>query len=136
MGNATDTAVGERPTILVVEDDAALGGYLAECLDLAGFRAVRARDGLAGWRALEVERPCVLVVALDMPVMWRFRLLRLLRPTGQSASPIPVILMTGSDMQEIVDVVRDARPEVYLQKPFPAERLLDSVRGLLGWRDR
>lgn len=53
-------ALDERAGVLVVEDDAALGGYLAECLELAGFRAIRSRNGLDGWRAFEAERPDVL----------------------------------------------------------------------------
>ena len=129
--------VDERVRVLIVEDDRALGGYLAERLEMAGFRAIQSRDGLDGWRAFEAERPHVLVVDLDMPVMSGSRLLRLLRPVGGPAPPrVPVIVMTGYDLQEALDVVRDARPDAYLQKPFPAERLLERVRDLLARRDR
>lgn len=72
-----------------------------------------------------------------MPVMSGFRLLRLLRPLGDPATPrVPVIVMTGYDMQEAWEIVRDARPEAYLQKPFSAERLLARVRDVLARPDR
>ena len=66
-----------------------------------------------------------------MPVMSGFRLLRLLRSRRNPARPrVPVIVISGDDPQEAMDVVVETKPDAYLQKPFAAEQLLEKV-GLL-----
>lgn len=106
--------------------------YLAECLRAAGYEPIRTNDGLTGWRALETQYPDLVVVDLDVPVISGFRLLHLLRrdenPTGRR---IPIVVMAGYDMLEVMDVVVSTRPDAYLQKPFAVQRFLDSIAFLV-----
>lgn len=119
--------------VLLIEDDTSLCDYLADCLSDAGYEPIRTNDGLAGWRALEVRHPDLVVLDFDVPVISGFRLLHLLRrgedPTGRR---IPIVVVTGYDMLEAMDVVVATRPDAYLQKPFAPQRLLDSVAFLIG----
>ncbi len=126
-----------RGRVLVVEDDGELSGFLTECLEMAGYQVIQSSNGLEGLRALDTHRPDLAVVDLNMPVMSGFRLLRLLRANSDPGlTRVPVIVITGSDLQEAMDVVVQARPDAYLQKPFRPEQLLERVGHLLGRDDR
>ena len=118
--------VREGPArVLVIDDDRAFCEFLADCLELAGYEAVWSTNGLDGWQAFERQHPQLVVVDLEVPVISGFRLLSLLRSGADPATPsVPVVVVTGHDMQEAMDIVATARPDAYLQKPFePAEFL-------------
>ncbi len=126
-GNLT----GSRGRVLVVEDDHYLCCLLGERLELAGYQTVLSNNGLEGLRALEEKQPDLAIIDLNMPVMSGFRLLRLLRGRRSPDQPrVPVIVISGDDPQEIMDLVVETKPDDYLQKPFAAEQLLEKV-GLL-----
>jgi DNA-binding response OmpR family regulator len=126
------TEHAERPRILLVEDDSTLRGYLTDCLEVAGYEVIATHDGVEGWRAFELRSPHVVVVDLDLPVMSGFRLLQLMRrETRAGGRPVPVIVTTGYDLQEVHDLAIEVRPEVYLKKPFTAHELIANIDHLL-----
>ena len=120
---------GDPVRVLLIEDDPGLRDYLAECLRAAGCHVAAAANGLDGWHALEAARPDVLALDLDVPVMSGFRVLRLLRRAPAGAH-LPVVVMTGYDLDETRELVREARPDAYLTKPFAAEQLTRRVQEL------
>jgi DNA-binding response OmpR family regulator len=122
----------ERARILLIEDDSTLRGYLTDRLEIAGYQVTATHNGLEGWHAFELQSPHVVIVDLDLPVMSGFRLLRLMRQeTRADGRPVPVIMTTGYDLQEVHDLAIDVRPEVYLKKPFTAHELIVSIHQLL-----
>lgn len=122
----------ERARILLVEDDPTLRGYLTDCLEVAGYEVTAAHNGVEGWRAFELRSPHVVVVDLDLPIMSGFRLLQLMRRERRAdGRPVPVIVTTGYDLQEVHDLAIEVRPEVYLKKPFTAHELIASIDHLL-----
>ncbi len=117
---------------MVVEDDCDLRSYLADCLEMAGYHAIISRNGLEGLQALEDHRPHLAVVDLNMPVMSGFRLLHLLHREDKSERPrVPVIVISGDDVELTMDLVTQVKPEAYLQKPFEPEQFLERVEHLL-----
>lgn len=123
---------GSRGRVLVVEDDRDLCNYLAECLEMAGYQTILSNNGLEGLQALEAHRPHLAVVDLNMPVMSGFRFLHLLKQARKPDQPsTPVIVISGSDVQETMDLVVETKPDAYLTKPFRAEQLLERVESLL-----
>lgn len=123
---------GPAARVLLIEDDRALRGYLAECLDLAGYRVTQAENGLDGWRAFEMERPDLVILDLDMPVMSGFRLLQLLpSEPDPGRARVPVVVVTGSTIQQAMDIVVAARPDAYLEKPVASAPFLATIGDLL-----
>jgi DNA-binding response OmpR family regulator len=116
----------------VVEDDSTLRDYLTDCLEVAGYEVIATHNGVEGWRAFETRHPHVVVVDLDLPVLSGFRLLQLIRREARERGiVVPVVVTTGYDLQETLDLVIEVRPEVYLKKPFTADELVKSIRHLL-----
>ena len=116
---------GKGLPVLLVEDESAQRGSIAEALTLAGYRvfvAANGRDAL--WHMGQVpRRPCVLVMDLDMPVMTGPELLANLKQQGK-LDDFPTIVVTGTD------VPPNLPARVVLKKPLKVQDLLSAVRDL------
>ena len=135
-GNKKATSCGKhengRRRVLVAEDDSEFRYFIADCLETAGYQPVLTSDGLEALYAFDVQRPHLAVIDLNMPVMSGYRLLRLLRGRrGIVRNEVPVIVISGDDPQEAMDLVVDARPEAYLQKPFVVDQFIERVDSLV-----
>lgn len=125
VGTASHARVKGSEHILVVEDDALVRTSVERTLRSAGY-TVHAVDGLepAVAAAHELERLDLLLSDVVMPRADGFAVaeaVRLVRPD------VPVLFMSGyaPDLQRLSQVAH------LVQKPFTAEALLASVRGVL-----
>lgn len=116
------------PRLLLVEDDRALCGMLADLFTDEGYRVDVAHDGQQGLhRGLLGEYDAV-IVDRGLPVMDGVELVEVLRSRG-IATPILVLTARG----EIADRVEglDAGAQDYLVKPFEIPELLARIRALV-----
>lgn len=112
--------------ILLVEDDPDMRDALAVLLEYQGYRVTTACNGREGLECLgRMERPCLILLDLMMPVMdgWSFRSELLRRP---QLADIPVVVLSGVDDPE--DAARRLQCSDHLAKPFAPERLYRVVR--------
>jgi CheY-like chemotaxis protein len=119
-------ATGGR--VLVVDDDEAIAGMLAEYLAEHGVDA----DWAGGGRdALDKVRrgaaPDVLVLDLRMPDIDGRQLLELLRRQGFD----PRVVLLSAD-RDVAAAARELRADGFVEKPFSPENLLAAVRRALG----
>jgi CheY-like chemotaxis protein len=113
---------GERPTILVVEDDGDVNEAICSLLTEHGFATITVQNGADALAQLRAH-PHVRAIVLDvmMPVMngATFRGAQLEDP---SIADIPLVLLTGrSDGKPLAQALNAA---AFLQKPFDADALL------------
>ena len=118
---------GDRPTILIIDDDSEMTEMLAEYLEQEGFVIEARHDGDAGLkRALQGK--CLLVV-LDvmLPRLNGFEVLRRLRASSQ----VPVLMLTarGDAVDRVVGL--QAGADDYLPKPFDPQELVARVQAIL-----
>lgn len=115
-----------RATILVVDDDAAVVRPLAKFLELEGFTAVTATNGLEALTYLRGGGGAsVIVLDLRMPVMdgWAFRREQLRDP---AIAQIPVVVLTGADQDRVSEILAAAT----FQKPYHLADVTTTVRQL------
>ena len=115
--------------ILIVEDDRATRMGLQELLRQAGYEAVVAADFRAGRRALEDERPDLLIADLRLEGFNGLQLLHV------NPHPIPTIIMTGYPDGVLQAEARHLGAE-YLVKPVEPPVLLEAIERLLAGPDR
>jgi DNA-binding response OmpR family regulator len=110
--------------VLVVEDDATLGGGLCQALETSGYRASWARTGT---EALELAQDPHDVVLLDLtlPDLDGVEVCRRLR-AGQPRLAIVMLTARRDEIDVIVGL--DAGADDYLTKPFRLGELLARVR--------
>lgn len=114
--------------VALVEDDADFREALVERLTLEGLDVRAFASAEAGLKAIEPDFPGVVVTDLRMPHMDGRQLLDRLQAQDPA---LPVILITGHG--DVGDAVAAMRAGAYdfVAKPFPFERLMDSLRRAL-----
>ena len=113
--------VRPRKRVLVVEDDSDLARMYRGVLRMAGFDAFHAADGWAALRAVEEERPDLIVLDIHLPGLRGDELLEELSERPDTRQ-IPAIVVTGSDIDLAV-----AQAKQVLRKPCAPERLVSAV---------
>jgi len=113
--------------VLIIDDDRALAGMLAEYLTAAGFTVRHAPDAATGLACLNAEPFDALVLDVMLPDLDGFEVLQRLRATHD----LPVIMLTarGEDTDRIVGLELGA--DDYLPKPFNPRELLARLRAVL-----
>ncbi len=119
-------------TILIVEDEAEIAGYLRRGLTLEGYTIELATDGR---QALDIARerpPDLVVLDLMLPGIDGLEVARRLR----AASDVPIIMLTARDAVPDRVAGLEAGADDYLIKPFAFEELLARIRVQLRRRQR
>lgn len=125
----------EQRLILIVEDDEATAGFLAENLAADGFRTAVAAGAGEALRAIEVRRPGLLLLDLALEAGSGLDVLDRVRAADGLASRIdpdlPVIVLTGrvGEADRVRSFARGADDHVC--KPFLYAELLGRVRAVL-----
>jgi DNA-binding response OmpR family regulator len=116
----------DQRTVLVVEDDSAVRGLVAELLYDAGYAVLEADRGKLALRLAQEHIPSVVLVDHTLPDMSGLDLLERLR-THRASRHIPVMLVSGL-AHRLVD--RDHGADRVLAKPFDIDVLLEQVEYL------
>lgn len=115
------------PSLLLVDDDVALVGVLAEALREEGFEVTTAHDGRAGLKVFGSHRFDLVVLDVLMPELDGLELCRRLRQT----SKVPVVFLTSraDEIDRITGLETGA--DDYLAKPFSTRELVARIRAVL-----
>lgn len=128
---ANDTAEPQRRRILVIDDDAEIIESVRYALQSKGYEVLIARDGNQGLALAEREDPDLVIVDMMMPKRSGFLVLEKLRRTR--VVPVKVIMITANEGSRHKDYATERLGvDDYIRKPFPMDRLLESVSRLLG----
>jgi DNA-binding response OmpR family regulator len=126
---------GSPKTVLLVEDDAATAGFLADNLQADGYRVFAASEAGEALRALEVRQPDLMLLDLGLAGGNGLEVLDRLRAADAAASRVdpdlPVIILTGRSSE--VDRVRgfSRGADDYLCKPFSYPELVARIDAVL-----
>jgi len=116
--------------ILLVDDDAEIVESMRFALESKGYQVLVARDGNQGLAMAEREDPDLVILDMMMPKRSGFLVLEKLRRTR----PVPtrVIMVTANEGGRHKAYAEMLGVDDYIRKPFAIDRLVDSVRRLLG----
>ena len=142
-GDGTDTkdrqeppllAQGDRPTVLVVEDNVDMRAYLKSHLS-PHYRVAEAAHGKAGLEVVRSLRPDLIISDVMMPEMDGYQLCRAVK-ADPALGHIPVVLLTARADDESRLEGLEIGADDYLAKPFNAEEMLLRVENLIEIRRR
>ncbi len=120
---------GDRPLVLVADDNADMRGYVELVLSRE-FRTALASDGAEALDQARTVRPDLILTDVMMPRMSGYDLLKAVRGDPALRS-IPVILLTARAGTEARVESLDAGADDYIAKPFDEEELFARVRNLI-----
>lgn len=113
--------------LLIIEDDAKTGEFIAGALEQAGHTVDQARDGDQGLAMGSTASYDVLIVDRMLPGLSGLEVVRALRARGVKT---PVLILTAiTAVEERVEGL-EAGADDYLGKPFAFTELLARVRAL------
>ncbi len=113
-----------KPTILVVEDDASVCNLITVTLRSHDYRYLTAGGGEVALMEASSHNPDIVLLDLGLPDMDGVEVIRKIR--SWSAMPIIVISARSEDADKIEAL--DAGADDYLTKPFSVEELLARLR--------
>ncbi|HNL00226.1 MAG TPA: SpoIIE family protein phosphatase [Leptospiraceae bacterium] len=117
-------------TILLVEDNRGMRGYISGILRRSGYTVVETTDGQHGWTAVRSRRPSLIITDLMMPRMSGIDLIANVRADPELKT-LPVILLTAKADTRTRQEAHTAGADNYLAKPFNELELLSVVSNLL-----
>jgi two-component system cell cycle response regulator DivK len=117
--------------ILVVEDQEDNRRIIRDLLTSAGYELIEAVDGEAGVRLAGRERPDLILMDIQLPVLDGYEATRRIKADPE-LRPIPIVVVTsyalsGDDQKAIA-----AGCDAYVAKPFSPRELLATIRRFLG----
>lgn len=118
------------PPILVVEDDPSVRGLLRTLVEVEGYPAIAAPDGVSGLVRASAAKPSLVLLDVKMPDLGGLRVLEELRDNPRLAN-VPVLVVTG-DSDAIPRLRERLGERSVFGKPFDAHELLARARELAG----
>jgi DNA-binding response OmpR family regulator len=120
--------MSETTTILLAEDEPALGLIIKESLETRNFKVLLCDNGEKAYNTYKSEAPKLLVLDVMMPKKDGFTLAKEIRLEDDT---IPIIFLTAkSQTQDVVEGFTIGGND-YLKKPFSMEELIVRINNLL-----
>jgi DNA-binding NtrC family response regulator len=114
--------------ILVVDDDDDIRQLSVDVLIDSGYEVEAAKDGVAGWEALQTDDFDLVITDNKMPRMSGIELLEKLRAARMT---LPVIMATSHLPTDEFVSKPWLNPDATLQRPFTNDDLLETVKRVL-----
>lgn len=125
-----DSSDKKTKRILLVDDDAEIVESLRLALESHGYTVLIARDGNQGLALSERENPDLVILDMMMPKRSGFLVLERMRRTRDT--PLRVIMITANEGSRHKAYAEMLGVDDYIRKPFPMDRLIESVQRLIG----
>ena len=127
-----DTKAADRPTVLVIDDNADIRNYVKTLL-AEEYHVLDAPEAATGIRLAMKYVPDVIVSDVMMPGMDGIECCRRLKTELQTCH-IPVILLTACSLDEQRIQGYNGGADSYISKPFNSQLLLSRIRNLIDSR--
>jgi len=117
-------------TILYVEDNELNRRIVRDLLRRTSYRLIEAPDGETGMAIARQERPDLILMDVQLPVVSGIEATRTLRGEPATAET-PIIAITSFALAGDEQKAREAGATAYMAKPYSPRDLLELIRRLL-----
>ena len=129
----TEPTAPKKKRVVLIDDDAEIIESMRFALEQAGYEVMIARDGNQGLSMVEKHRPDLVVVDMMMPKRSGFLVIEKLRRSDQrDLVKQKIIMVTANEGRRHKEYAKMLGVDDYIRKPFPMDRLIDSVQRLIG----
>jgi len=116
--------------ILVVEDHEDNRQILRDLLGATGYEIIEAEDGAEGVAKAKAERPDLILMDIQLPVMDGYEATRQIKADPALAA-IPIVVVTSYALSGDDEKARAAGCDAYVTKPYSPRQLLAKIREFL-----
>lgn len=114
--------------IMVIDDEAGVRELLGDALKLAGFETIAAPDAMVAQTLLRTNKPDLLIVDINMPMMDGFEFIERIRTNGDNT---PALMLSARGDRADITRGLTVGADDYVTKPFGLEELVLRVRAIL-----
>lgn len=120
----------QKPKILVIEDEEDIASLIKLQGELSGYKVLVEVDGLNGLRAVEREKPDLVILDIMLPGQSGLDVCRKIK-TNPDLKNIPVIILSAKSDELDVVLGLELGADDYVGKPFSPKVLFSRCRAVL-----
>ncbi|RJR17127.1 MAG: response regulator [Desulfobacteraceae bacterium] len=120
----------QKKKILIVEDNEQNLYLETFLLEKQGYDVIQARNGQEGLDTAAAERPDLILLDIQLPVMDGYEVARRLKQS-QETQRIPILAVTSYAMAGDREAVLAAGCEGYIEKPIDPDHFAEQVKRFL-----
>ena len=119
---------------LVIDDNPVVVRLNQSLLRTEGYEVHVARNGIEGVEKAKTIKPDVILLDLILPGMHGFEVCKTLK-ADPGTKGIPIIIITGTGLEDIAEEEPDIQAEAYLAKPYGIKELRGALDKAFGKGD-
>lgn len=124
------SSTAEKPTILLIEDDASLGRAMQKFLETLGYAATLCQDGACALEMAQTIEPDAVITDIHLPDISGLVLSQKFRE--KFGPETPIIVLSGDTSTEVLKSLTHVGATYFFNKPVNLELLKDHLAENLG----
>jgi CheY-like chemotaxis protein len=128
MWNSVSMAI--YPTVLIAEDSHDTRIMLKRAFELKGYSVLEAADGSEALEVVHENRPNLIVIDLNMPVIDGLEAIKEIRKLEAPGEQVPIVAITAFDVYGMKEAAFETGCNTYLSKPLDMDELDRALKGL------
>lgn len=120
----------QKPKLLLIEDEEDIAALIKLQAEISGYKLHVEVDGLNGFRAVEREKPDLVILDIMLPGQSGLDVCRKIK-TNADLKDIPVIIISAKSEELDVVLGLELGADDYVAKPFSPKVLFSRVRAVL-----
>lgn len=122
--------MAQKKTILLIEDEEDIAALIKLQAEISGYRLLVETDGINGLKAVERERPDLVILDIMLPGMNGLDVCRKVK-TNPELKMTPVIIISAKNEELDVVLGLELGADDYVAKPFSPKVLFSRVKAVL-----
>ncbi len=122
--------MSQKKRILLIEDEEDIAALIKLQAEISGYKLHVEVDGINGYRAIEREKPDLVVLDLMLPGMNGYDLCRKIKANTDLRN-IPVIILSAKSEELDVLLGLELGADDYVAKPFSPKILISRIKAVL-----
>ena len=118
---------GTSKTVMVIDDSIVIRKMIEIALEEEDIRIVTAISGKEGLEMIEKDTPNLVILDMMLPDMNGIEVLKKIK----SDYKLPVIMLSGKDSPQLIEMAKEVGVNDFLPKPFRDEELVEKVKTLI-----
>jgi two-component system, OmpR family, alkaline phosphatase synthesis response regulator PhoP len=120
----------QKKRIILIEDEEDIASLLKLQAELSGYKLHVEVDGLNGYRAVEREKPDLVLLDIMLPGQNGFDVCRKMK-SSPHLKAIPIIIITAKSEEIDIILGLELGADDYIAKPFSTKVLFSKIRAIL-----
>jgi two-component system, OmpR family, alkaline phosphatase synthesis response regulator PhoP len=122
--------MGTMKRILLIEDEEDIAALIKLHAEIAGYKLHVEVDGINGFRAIERERPDLVILDIMLPGQSGFDICRKMKNSSELKN-IPIIILSAKTDELDVILGLELGADDYITKPFSPKILFSRIKAVL-----